>query len=40
MLYDLYDYFLSQGDYEVVINDYERARQLFFDTEVPVFKKG
>ena len=29
-----------QGDYEVVINDYERARQLFSKTQVTTFKKG
>lgn len=32
--------FLSQGDYDVVINDYEKAKSLFGNTEVPVFKKG
>ena len=31
---------LSQGDYDVVINDYEKAKSLFGNTEVPVFKKG
>ncbi|XP_071785784.1 exocyst complex component 2-like isoform X2 [Asterias amurensis] len=30
---------IRKGDYEVVINDYERARQLFSETEVSVFKK-
>ncbi|XP_038068358.1 exocyst complex component 2-like [Patiria miniata] len=30
---------IKKGDYEVVINDYERARQLFADTEVTAFKK-
>lgn len=29
-----------QGDYDVVINDYEKAKSLFGNTEVPVFKKG
>lgn len=32
--------FFSQGDYDVVINDYEKAKSLFGNTEVPVFKKG
>lgn len=32
--------FLFQGDYDVVINDYEKAKSLFGNTEVPVFKKG
>lgn len=32
--------FLSQGDYDVVINDYEKAKSLFGNTEVPVFQKG
>ncbi|XP_071479257.1 exocyst complex component 2-like [Diadema antillarum] len=30
---------IKKGDYEVVINDYERARQLFSSTEVTAFKK-
>lgn len=30
----------SQGDYDVVINDYEKAKSLFGNTEVIVFKKG
>lgn len=30
----------SKGDYDVVINDYEKAKSLFGNTEVPVFKKG
>lgn len=34
------DFSLSQGDYDVVINDYEKAKSLFGNTEVPVFKKG
>ena len=29
-----------QGDYDLVITDYTRARSLFGDTEVLVFKKG
>lgn len=29
-----------QGDYNMVINDYVRARALFVDTDVEVFKKG
>lgn len=33
-------FFFSQGDYDVVINDYEKAKSLFGTTEVPVFKKG
>lgn len=33
-------FFSSQGDYDVVINDYEKAKSLFGNTEVPVFKKG
>lgn len=33
-------FFLSQGDYDVVINDYEKAKSLFGNTEVAVFKKG
>uniref|UniRef100_A0A8C8F627 Exocyst complex component 2 n=1 Tax=Oncorhynchus tshawytscha TaxID=74940 RepID=A0A8C8F627_ONCTS len=28
-----------KGDYDVVINDYEKAKSLFGNTEVPVFKK-
>ncbi|XP_063951226.1 exocyst complex component 2-like [Lytechinus pictus] len=30
---------IKKGDYEVVINDYERARQLFSNTQVSTFKK-
>ncbi|XP_030832022.1 exocyst complex component 2 [Strongylocentrotus purpuratus] len=30
---------IKKGDYEVVINDYERARQLFSKTQVTTFKK-
>lgn len=37
---DQYVTFISQGDYDVVINDYEKAKSLFGNTEVPVFKKG
>ena len=29
-----------QGDYNVVINDYIRAKSLFADTDVKIFKKG
>lgn len=32
--------FLLKGEYDVVINDYEKAKSLFGNTEVPVFKKG
>lgn len=35
-----YLFFFSQGDYDVVINDYEKAKSLFGNTEVAVFKKG
>lgn len=30
---------IKKGDYEVVINDYERARQLFSSSQVPAFIK-
>ncbi|XP_051511164.1 exocyst complex component 2-like [Myxocyprinus asiaticus] len=30
---------IRKGDYDVVINDYEKAKSLFGNTEVPVFKK-
>lgn len=30
---------IAKGDYGVVINDYIKARSLFADTEVPVFKR-
>lgn len=30
---------IQKGDYDVVINDYARAKQLFHNTEVAVFKK-
>uniref|UniRef100_A0A4W5QFJ8 Exocyst complex component 2 n=1 Tax=Hucho hucho TaxID=62062 RepID=A0A4W5QFJ8_9TELE len=30
---------IHKGDYDVVINDYEKAKSLFGNTEVPVFKK-
>ncbi|XP_034737467.1 exocyst complex component 2 [Etheostoma cragini] len=30
---------IQKGDYDVVINDYEKAKSLFGHTEVPVFKK-
>lgn len=39
-LIKIYLLFILQGDYEIVINDYARARSLFHDTEVAVFKKG
>ena len=31
---------IQKGDYGVVINDYEKAKSLFSDTDVNVFKKG
>lgn len=31
--------FVFKGDYDVVINDYEKAKSLFGKTEVQVFKK-
>ncbi|XP_077993599.1 exocyst complex component 2-like isoform X2 [Glandiceps talaboti] len=30
---------IQRGDYEIVVNDYERAKSLFSNTEVQVFKK-
>ncbi|KAG5849851.1 hypothetical protein ANANG_G00076090, partial [Anguilla anguilla] len=30
---------IQKGDYDVVINDYEKAKSLFGNTEVPVFRK-
>uniref|UniRef100_A0A671QTS6 Exocyst complex component 2 n=1 Tax=Sinocyclocheilus anshuiensis TaxID=1608454 RepID=A0A671QTS6_9TELE len=30
---------IQKGDYDIVINDYEKAKSLFGNTEVPVFKK-
>ncbi|XP_028823639.1 exocyst complex component 2 [Denticeps clupeoides] len=30
---------IQRGEYDVVINDYEKAKSLFGNTEVPVFKK-
>lgn len=30
---------IQKGDYNLVINDYVRARSLFADTQVPIFKK-
>ncbi|XP_014193888.1 exocyst complex component 2 isoform X1 [Haplochromis burtoni] len=30
---------IQKGDYDVVINDYEKAKSLFGNTEVPVFQK-
>nr|XP_006811907.1 PREDICTED: exocyst complex component 2-like [Saccoglossus kowalevskii] len=30
---------IQKGDYEIVVTDYERAKSLFADTEVEVFKK-
>lgn len=32
-------FFILKGDYDVVINDYEKAKSLFGKTEVQVFKK-
>lgn len=32
-------FFVLKGDYDVVINDYEKAKSLFGKTEVQVFKK-
>lgn len=32
-------FLLFKGDYDVVINDYEKAKSLFGKTEVQVFKK-
>ena len=29
-----------QGDYNIVINDFEKAKSLFANTDVKVFKKG
>ena len=29
-----------QGDYNIVINDFEKAKSLFADTDVKVFRKG
>ena len=29
-----------QGEYDIVTNDYERAKSLFAGTQVKVFKKG
>ena len=31
---------IKKGDYDVVITDYMRAKSLFGDTEVQVFRKG
>lgn len=31
---------IQKGDYDVVINDYNRARSVFQDTEVAVFRRG
>lgn len=36
---DLTVLLLFKGDYDVVINDYEKAKSLFGKTEVQVFKK-
>ena len=30
----------SQGEYEIVANDYDKAKTLFADTKVNVFKRG
>ena len=32
-------FFILKGDYDGVINDYEKAKSLFGKTEVQVFKK-
>lgn len=32
-------FFILKGDYDVVINDYEKAKSLFGKTEVQVFRK-
>lgn len=29
-----------QGEYSTILNDYARAKSLFKDTEVPLFKEG
>ena len=31
---------LFQGEYEIVANDYDKAKTLFANTKVSVFKKG
>ncbi len=31
---------ITQGEYDIVTNDYERAKSLFDGTQVKVFKKG
>ena len=31
---------LSKGEYEIVANDYDKAKTLFADTKVSIFKKG
>lgn len=35
----LFPFFL-QGDYEMVISDYARAKSLFAETDIKTFKKG
>ena len=32
--------FFFQGDYEMVISDYGRAKSLFAETDIKIFKKG
>ena len=32
--------FLLQGDYEMVISDYGRAKSLFAGTDIKIFKRG
>lgn len=32
--------YFVQGDYDLVITDYTRAKSLFGDTDVGIFKKG
>jgi exocyst complex component 2 len=31
---------ISNGEYEIVANDYDKAKTLFADTKVNIFKKG
>lgn len=38
-VYKIFFIFILKGDYDVVINDYEKAKSLFGKTEVQVFKK-
>lgn len=32
--------FVLQGDYEMVISDYGRAKSLFAGTDIKIFKRG